>query len=442
LAYVAAVLERAGHDVDVWAQDVHHYPDDMLTAHLDANRYDMIGIGVIAGYYQYRRLLRLSEAINRSRQRPTYVIGGHGPAPEPEYFMRKTGADVVVIGEGEETIVELAAALADKRPLAGIAGIAYRDGDRIRETERRTLIRDLDSIPFPAYHKFDMTLYRLLRMPHCSASDFVLPVLSARGCTFRCTFCFRLDKGYRMRRPETVVEEIRLLQQRYGATYIAFSDELLMASEERTEDLCKAFIAAKLDIKWDCNGRLNYARPDLLRLMKQAGCVFINYGIEAMDNEVLKKMKKGLRVEQVIKGIEMTLEAGISPGFNIIFGNIGDNRETLKKGVDFLLKYDDGAQLRTIRPVTPYPGTPLYYDAIERGLLKDAADFYENKHINSDLLAVNFTDLSDDDFHEALCEANSVLIEHYMERSRKSLLDQTRKLYRERDASFRGFRRT
>ena len=124
--------------------------------------------------------------------------------------------------------------------------------------------------------------------------------------------------------------------------------------------------------------------------MKKAGCVFINYGIEAIDNDVLKNMKKSLTTEIIIKGIQATLDAGVSPGFNIIFGNIGDNRQTLKKGVDFLLKYDDGSQMRTIRPVTPYPGSPLYYYAIENGLLKDCEDFYENKHTNSDLLAINF----------------------------------------------------
>src|SRR3990170_562092 len=120
-----------------------------------------------------------------------------------------------------------------------------------------------------------------------------------------------------------------------------------------------------------------------------------------MDDQVLKNMQKALTTKLIIKGIEATLSAGISPGLNILFGNIGDNKETLNKGVEFLLKYDDGAQLRTIRPVTPYPGSPLYYYAMEKDLLRDCEDFYENKHVNSDLVAINFTDLSDDEFHLA-----------------------------------------
>jgi radical SAM superfamily enzyme YgiQ (UPF0313 family) len=215
-----------------------------------------------------------------------------------------------------------------------------------------------------------------------------------------------------------------------------------MSSEKRVVSLCEDFLKAKLNIKWDCNGRLNYAKPDILRLMKESGCVFINYGIEAMDDRILRNMNKALTTGQIIKGIEASLAAGISPGFNIIFGNIGENRETLNKGIDFLLKYDDGAQMRTIRPVTPYPGSPLYDLAIQKGLLKDCEDFYERKHINSDLLAVNFTELTDDEFHQALCDANIRLLKNYHEKKLASTIAMTNKLYLEKDASFRGFRQS
>jgi radical SAM superfamily enzyme YgiQ (UPF0313 family) len=251
-----------------------------------------------------------------------------------------------------------------------------------------------------------------------------------------------MDKGFRPRGNEYIIEEIGLLQKDYGITYIAFSDELLMSSVERTVSLCEDFIKAGLKIKWDCNGRLNYAKPDVLRLMKQAGCTFVNYGIEAMDDQVLRNMKKGLTTKQIVSGIEATLDAGLSPGFNIIFGNIGDSKETLGKGVEFLLKYDDHSQMRTIRPVTPYPGSPLYYYAIEKGLLNGVEDFYENKHLNSDLVAVNFTELSDDEFHLCLHEANTALIKKYFEKKILSVLRQCEKLYCENDVTFRGFRQS
>jgi len=440
LAYIAAVLKQEGHDVEIYNQDVHHYPEEHLTQYLDKNSFDVVGFSFIAGYYQYRKALKISDAINRVKKRPFYIIGGHGPAPEPEFFLNKTHADAVVIGEGEVTILELLNAISNHLQFNSIKGIAYKEGGKVIVNERRPLIKDIDSIPFPAFDLFPIDYYRLLRMPHANNSDFVMPVLSGRGCTFECTFCYRMDKGFRPRSNESIIEEIKLLKRDYGITYVAFSDELLMSSEERVMGLCEDFLKEKLAIKWDCNGRLNYAKPETLRLMKRAGCVFINYGIEAMDDQVLKNMHKALTTKQILKGIEATLDAGISPGYNIIFGNIGDNRHTLEKGVEFLLKYDDGAQMRNIRPVTPYPGAPLYYHAIEVSLLKDCEDFYENKHTNSDLISINFTDMSDEEFHQGLSDANTRLLNNYFSKKLTSMVSQTKKLYIEKDATFRGYR--
>ncbi len=442
LAYIAAVLKKAGHEVEVYSQDKFHYSEDHLTLYLNKENFDVVGVGIIAGYYQYKKLLKISDAVNRSKKRPFYILGGHGPSPEPEFFMNKTGCDAIVIGEGELTIVELMDTLSRRASLATVKGIAYRNGKKIIINERRPLIKDVDSIPLPAYELFPTDYYKLLRMPHASNADFVMPVLSGRGCAFKCNFCYRMDEGFRPRSNESIISEIKFLKKDYGVTYAAFCDELLMSSISRTTSLCEDFIKSKLNIKWDCNGRLNYAKPGLLNLMKKAGCVFINYGIESMDDQTLKNMNKALTTRQIMEGIEATLKARISPGFNIIFGNIGENKDTLEKGVQFLLKYDDGSQMRTIRPVTPYPGSPLYYYAIKKGLLKDCEDFYENKHLNSDLLSVNFTDMTNEEFHKALFDANSKLIANYYKNKISVTLRQAQRLYLERDTGFRGFRQT
>ena len=442
LASIAAVLVKNGHEVEIYSQDMNHYPDEHLTNYLNKNKFDMVGVSVIAGYYQYRKLLKISKAINKSKNRPYYVIGGHGPTPEPEYFLKKTKADVVVMGEGEVTVIELIEAIKGKRPFSSVKGIAYLKKGKVLINPRQDLIRDLDSIPLPAYDLFPMEYYRLLRMPHATNSDLVMPILSGRGCTFQCNYCYRLDKGFRPRSCESIIEEIRLLKEKYNITYFSFSDELLMSSEHRTISICNDFIKAKLNIKWDCNGRLNFAKPDILKLMKKAGCVFINYGIESFNDEILKNMNKILTTKQITEGIEATLKIGISPGLNIIFGNIGENQETLDRDVEFLLKYDDFVQMRTIRPVTPYPGCPLYYYAMQKGLLKGAEDFYENKHTNSDLLSVNFTTLSDDGFHKALMRANSKLLKNYYRHQLNSALAVTKNLYLNKDASFRGYRQS
>jgi len=440
LAYIAAVLLREGYEVEIYNQDMHHYPESHLLQYLNTETFDVVGLSFIGGYYQYKKAIKISEAINRSQNRPFYIIGGHGPSPEPEYFLRKTGADAIVIGEGEVTIIELLNALKTKKVFHQIKGIAFRDGDNVTLNDRRPLIDDIDSIPFPAYELFPIEYYRLLREPHSSKADFVMPILSGRGCPFRCNFCYRMDKGFRARSSEHIIEEIKLLKADYGITYITFGDELLMSSYNRTIELCNDFIKHKINVKWECNGRLNYARKDVLALMKKSGCVFINYGIEAMDDQILRNMNKALTTKKIINGIEATLKSGISPGFNIIFGNIGESRDTLRKGVEFLLKYDDGAQMRTIRPVTPYPGCDLYYYAIQNGLLKDCKDFYENKHLNSDLLSVNFTEMTDEEFHQSLFEANTLLTDNYFKNKHVSYNKLMKDLYVGLDSNFRGFR--
>ncbi len=437
VAYIAAILKKEGHDVTIYNQDINHYPDEYLTTYLNNNHYDAIGISVIAGYYQYQKLLKLSKAIDDSTDKPLYILGGHGPSPDPEYFLRKTKADIVVIGEGEETIIELLKRDCSK----DVKGVAYIDGeDKFIRTERRPLIQDIDAIPYPAYELFPIEHYRLLRMPRLTSTDFCMPILSGRGCIYKCTFCYRMDEGHRPRKSQSIIEEIKFLKEKYRMTVADFSDELLMSSVPRTIELCEAIIDSKINVRWHCNGRLNFATAKVLKLMKRAGCIFINYGIEALDNEVLKTMKKGLTVDIITKGIEETLKVKISPGLNIMWGNIGDNEETLERAVNFLIKYDDCAQLRTIRPVTPYPGSELYYTAIKKGLLKDCADFYENKHSNSDLVAINFTNLKIDKMHELLLKANTTIINNYYNKHAGYMIEQAKKLYLSHNTKFRGYR--
>lgn len=442
---IGGVLKRDGHKISVWNQDIHHWPDDNLRTYLDNNEFDVVILSVIAGYYQYQKMKGLSKAINNSKNRANfkYIMGGYGPTPEPKFFIEKSGCDVVCMGEGEITVSKLMSAFENKTSLTKVPGVAWLENGELKQTPRAPIIQDLDSLPLPPYELFPMDIYRMQRSVKSGSTDFVIPMMSARGCSFKCTFCYRMDPGYRKRNPKALLDEVEMLLKDYGANFISFQDDLLMSSVAHTEEVCKEFLKRNLPVKWECNGRLNYCSEELLQLMKDAGCVFINYGIESMDQKVLNNMKKGLRPEMIVRGIEDTLKVGISPGLNFIFGNKGDNKETIKKTVDFMLKYDDFAQKRTLRPVTPYPGSPLYFDAIEMGLLdKDnpAEDFYERKHLNSDLISCNFTELTDEEFYECLRWANNVLMSNYYDKQRNNTLAQIDYLYKEEDVTFRGFR--
>ena len=444
LAYLASAARNAGHEVNVYQQDIYHWPDVHLTNYLDEHPFDVVEVSIIGGYYQYRKLMLLSKAINSSKNRPNfkYTIGGHGPASDPKFFLERTGADVVGIGEGEITFVELLDAFEGRRKLETVDGIAFFRGGEYVRTSPRQLIKNIDTISWPAYDLFDMTYYALERMPNIGATDRHIAMLSGRGCVFACNFCYRMDKGFRPRSAQSIIEEIEFVKKEYNITYVTFTDELLMSSRQRTIDLCQAFINADIGVKWNCNGRLNFAQIDVLEKMKEAGCVFINYGIESLDDATLEVMHKHLTKKMIVEGVENTLAVGISPGLNIIYGNINEPLSVLDDDVEFLLKYDDHAQMRTIRPVTPYPGSELFNYAVEHGLLKDTADFYDNKHVNSDLLAVNFTQHTDEEIYEALNKANKKLIRKYYDVQKSASDKVCDDLYLNKNAGFRGFRQT
>ena len=440
LSYLAAILRAKGCDVSIYNQDVYHFPEDHLVEHLKEERYDVIGVGIIGGYYTYRKLLRISRAIQSAPNRPFYVIGGHGPSAEPEFFLDKTQADAVVIGEGEAVLANLVDALADGRSLSTVRGIAYREGESVAVNEREQVIEDIDAIPMPAWDLFPMEHYVLRQLPGLTSCDRCFHVVASRGCLFSCTFCYRMDPGYRRRSADSIIEEMGRLKTDYHVTGFDFNDELFMCGASKTIAFCEQLMRADLGIRFACQGRLNFATPDVLKAMKHAGCVFIGYGVESLDEGALKGMNKNLTVKQIVEGVENTLAADIMPGLYVMWGNIGETADSLDKAVEFLLKYNAGDQLRTVRPVTPYPGCELYDHARREGLLDGPEDFYERKHVNSDLLTVNFTGLSDEEFHGRLFEANRALVEDYIERRKLSQTEAMRRLYVEGDASFRGFR--
>ncbi len=442
IAYLVSAAIKAGYEVGVYDQNIYHLPEAHLVEYLKKHRFDVVGVGMVAGYHQYKKLLKISKAINSSPNRPFYVLGGYMPSPDPEFFLKKMNADAVVIGEGEVSFVNLLKALSSNRSLSTVKGIAYKEGDSIVTNEREKPIENINDIDFPSWDSFNMEYYTLLRNPEIKRTQRCLQVVASRGCKFSCTFCYRMDEGLRIRSPENIIEELKKLKTDYHVDYIEFTDEMLASSEKKMANFAEALLKSGLNIKFYINGRLNYASLGLLKLLKKAGCVYINYGIESLDPKVLKNIKKGLTTGQIIRGIENTIKAGIHPGFNIIFGNVGDNKDTLKKSVDFLLKYNTYAELRTIRPVTPYPGCPLFYDAIKKGLLKDTQDFYENKHKNSDLLSVNFTELSDEEFYQSLFEVNEILIKDYFDKLTIGNINDFKRLYFDKDFSFRGPRQT
>jgi len=317
-----------------------------LTRYLNLYHFDVVGISSCAGYWQYARCKEIAEAVNKSNSRKKFwfIAGGPMFTATPEYFLNKFKLDSIIKGDGE---------LFHEPPYEKIEDLG---------------IGKLNDYNMPAYSLFNIDHYRLMRMPHIGKNEYCLPILSSRGCTNACSFCYRQEKGIRLRSIKSVVDEIEHLKKYYNITYFAFADELALASPSRSAKLAEALIP--LNIKWSANGRLDNISSEVLTILKKSGLMFINYGVESFDNELLEQMGKNLTTDQIKDGIEATLAAGITPGINIIWGFPNDTPEKLEKSLAFLMEYDDGTQLRTIRSVCPYPGSALYDLAIHQGKLR------------------------------------------------------------------------
>ncbi len=444
-AYLSGILRNNGIDVEVYCQDVFHYTNDELAVFLDNNDFDMIGIGFLASRF-IETIVPLCEMVGLHKKNAWLILGGPGPSPVHDYILKKTKADIIVIGEAEETITELVRCKENRGDLAKVKGIAYVQDGRPVLNERRKPIKNLDLIPFPEWSLFPMDKYTSCLKPfRADSKDIVLGMISSRGCINRCNFCYRMEDGIRVRSVENVIKEIDFLKRNYGVNYFTMLDELFIFSKKRLYEFRDALKDKGLEIKFSCNARVDLFDEELAVALKDCGCQFLNFGMESSDQTVLDLMKKRTTVGQNIRAAEIAGRIGIGLGLNFLWGNIGDTEESLRSNVELIKKYNTYDQLRTVRPVTPYPGCDLYYEAIKKKYISGAEDFF-TLFKNSDLVTVNFTDIPEDKFYNLLFDANKELItDHYMHTSKdmaraESMINDFRELYFGDNSSFRGAR--
>lgn len=446
IGYLSAILVEQGCDVQIYSMDIYHYTNEDLAHFLKNRKFDLIGISFLAARYT-ETIKPLCKVINKYKKDAWLVLGGHGPSPIPKFMLRETNADIIVIGEAEKTIKDLIYCKSFHRDISNVNGIAYKEYGKIKITKKRKPIKNLDSIPFPEWTLFPMEKYsNCLKFPGMDKNDKLLPIITGRGCTNNCNFCYRMEKGIRLRSIKNVVAEMIILNIVYGITYFNICDELFGYPKKRVFEFQEELERQDLHIKYFCAARVDTIDKEVLQSLKESGCKFLNFGFESSSQKVLDLMHKHTTIEQNIKAIELSKERGFhTTGLNFIWGNKGDTINSLNDNVKLIMKYQDYTQLRTIRPVTPYPGCELYYEAIEKGLLKGPKDFFD-KFSNSDLITVNFTKYPLDVCYYLLYNANEKLIEDYYKHSSKDfvkahdLIESFYDLYFMGNTKFRGAR--
>ena len=313
----------------------------------------------------------------------TIVLGGVHATSLPERTLEECpSADYVVIGEGEHTLHELVARVLEGKPADDVPGICRRSGAGPVRNPPRALMDDLDSLPFSAYEELDLPRY----VPHPTQYRALpsYPMLTSRGCPFRCIFCeAHVVHGYKVRRFSVgrVIEEMRVLVRRFGARGIYFQDSTFTTDREYTLELMGAMVREDFRLQWACNSRVDRVDPELLAAMKRAGCWMISYGMESANQESLDLLKKGITVEQIRKAAEMTERAGISMLCNWILALPGEDRAKVLNTI--ALAKSIRSDMALFYLPTPCPGSELYRVCRETGGLREGAPW-------TDYLSVDF----------------------------------------------------
>lgn len=428
IGYLSSALKKGNVDVDIYCMDIYHQSNKELVYYLENNKYDSIGLGFMAARFN-ETILPLCNIINRYKGDGKFILGGHCPSAIPEYILKTTKADCIITGESENIACDVFSNPETGKIYHGIP------------------TKNLDTLPFPEWDLFPMDRYiTSMRLPGTSPKDKISNIITSRGCPNKCTFCYRMENGLRLRSMDNVVLEIKQLYDRYGVNYIVFDDEFFALNNRRLEEFRYLLDYYNLNIKFWCASRVSGVNDDTLELMKLCGCKFINYGFESTDANVLKQMRKNTTPEDNENAARLTKENDILFGLNFIWGMPGDTEQSLYDNVKFIKKYNMYPELRTIRPVTPYPGCELYYKAIKDGLLDGPEDFF-NKFKNSDYVNVNFTDMKVDNMCKYLYKANKELIEDHYNNTNMSkeecngFIDGFYNLYFKKQFKFRGARK-
>ena len=316
-------------------------------------------IGVTAYSFSFNHTKELLKSINSVKRCPLVVGGPHVSAYKKDIF-KQAEMDFAIVGEGEYPLLELCQALSvnqneSKIALSEIKNLIWKDGNELVENERAPLIRDLDAIPFPAFDAFELNKYVF-------SAEKRIPIATSRGCPYSCIYCsVRLSMGqsFRARSAENVVNEIEQLNKK-GWKYFDIVDDCFTMDMERAKKVCDLLIERNIKVNWSMGNGIRADRVDeeLLRKMKQAGCVFLAYGLESGDDEILKVIKKNITIEKALKAFRLTKKVGIKFAVNFIIGHPTETYQTAMKSLRFAAFIP--ADYVNVYNLIPYPYTELY----------------------------------------------------------------------------------
>jgi len=359
--YLAGYVRGKGYTPRILDLDMENMTREQVVSYVSSMSPKVIGMTAFTSTVKVA--YRLLAAIKKAVPNALTVIGGPHVTFLPDEAVSQEGVDVAALGEGEETLNDLIGAYESGKPLEDVRGIAFKKGDQMKLTQPRPMIENLDEVPFPAR---DLVSYERYRFNGVLEA----PIMTTRGCTFRCQYCSSsemMGRRYRMRSVQNVIDEIREVQEKYHVRDIEFIDDTFTLNMKRASQVMRSIVNEKLDIKLALSSRVNTINEELMKDLKNGGTTNMYFGVESGSQRVLDLMQKGIKLEQAESAVNLAKKYNVGVLCSYIIGFPGETPEEMDQTIKFSVKLNsDYAQYSIL---TPFPGTPIYYDLDKRGLI-------------------------------------------------------------------------
>tara|TARA_B100001123_G_scaffold184450_1_gene211075 strand:- start:11196 stop:12725 length:1530 start_codon:yes stop_codon:yes gene_type:complete len=408
IASVMTYVASKGYSFEFLDVDINDLSDEEVEQAISQKPYDIVLTGTLVTHYKWMKWF--TRVVRQHNPKALIVVGNSVASSIPEVFLSNSEADVAIMGEAEITVGEVLDKFCQREALSKIQGIAYRTSQgKIIVNERRKALKLIDNFPMIDWKFFDLEKYIEKSRAGAEGLIFeedkpptVMPVVSARGCVFRCTFCHFVfwNDPYRYRTPESIIEEIEKNVQEYDANYINFWDDLSFGSLQQAERLADALIEAKLPINWsasvrtDLFGNPKYSKSRRQRVaakFKESGCLSLGFSLESANEEILEMMEKRVKKEYFLEQVRILDKCGITSSVSIVFGYPLETKETITETFEM-------CKLAGVYPsigyLLPLPATKMYEYAKEKGYIVDE-DKYLDEITERQDLCLNMTTMSD-----------------------------------------------
>lgn len=379
IAYIGAVLEKAGHEVRLLDADAENLEIPDILQRIREYKPDIVGFSILTP------LANIALEVCRQAKKEmdfVSVFGNVHPATYPEMALLD-GVDFVCAGEGEYAMLELVETLASGKDAHKVPGFYYADKDgKLVFTGARSRVV-LDEVPFPARHLLPMDKYRYMFPIYSDRRRIYASANFSRGCVYKCTFCSspsQWESKMSYRSADNIVAELKELKEKFGVNTFYIRDEVFTINKKNVTAICKKMIEEKLDMHWFCYGRADHLDEKVLTQMRDAGCLMVKIGVETGDAEIMKKIKKGETLEQLERAFRLCDKLHLYTHASFMIGHPWDDRATIQRTIDFAKRINADT---TVFPIsTPFPGTELW-DVVKKENLLLTEDFSQYGYIES-----------------------------------------------------------